>query len=82
MLPAFLGHLSPIEWLLMLALSLLFFGRRLPEVARSLGKGITEFKQALSGVAADPTPLDLVLLPLLLAAAVLLSLVIRVLLLH
>ena len=47
---AFLGHMSPMEWIILLALGLLLFGRRLPEVGRSLGKGIVEFKKGLAGV--------------------------------
>jgi sec-independent protein translocase protein TatA len=47
---AFLGHMSPMEWMIILALGLLLFGRRLPEVGRSLGKGIVEFKKGLAGV--------------------------------
>jgi sec-independent protein translocase protein TatA len=31
-------------------IALLFFGRRLPEVGRSLGKGIVEFKKGLRDV--------------------------------
>src|SRR5689334_4890954 len=38
------------EALVLLALGLLIFGRRLPEVGRSLGKGIVEFRRGLSGV--------------------------------
>src|SRR5262249_15616972 len=38
------------EGLVILALGLLLFGRRLPEVGRSLGKGIVEFKRGLKGV--------------------------------
>ncbi len=34
-------------------IALLLFGKRLPEVARSLGKGITEFKKGLRDVDAD-----------------------------
>lgn len=30
--------------------ALLIFGRRLPEVGRSLGKGLIEFKKGLAGV--------------------------------
>ena len=39
------------EMLLILAVILLFFGpKRLPEAAASLGKGIREFKYAMSGL--------------------------------
>jgi sec-independent protein translocase protein TatA len=34
-------------------IALLLFGKRLPEVARSLGKGITEFKKGLRDVDSD-----------------------------
>ena len=33
---------------------LLFGGKRLPELARSLGKGIREFKRASQGIDDDP----------------------------
>ena len=36
------------EWLVILVALLLIFGRRLPEVARGLGKSIVEFKKGLS----------------------------------
>lgn len=41
------GFGSPIHWLILAFIALLLFGRRLPEVGRSLGKGITEFKKGL-----------------------------------
>jgi len=41
------GFGSPIHWLILGFICLLIFGRRLPEVGRSLGKGITEFKKGL-----------------------------------
>jgi sec-independent protein translocase protein TatA len=31
-------------------IALLLFGKRLPEVARSMGKGIVEFKKGIAGV--------------------------------
>ncbi len=36
------------EWLIILAVVLVFFGNRIPGVARSLGSGITEFRKGLS----------------------------------
>lgn len=50
---AFLQSMSMMEWIILLALGLLLFGRRLPEVGRSLGKGIVEFKKGLSGIEDD-----------------------------
>ncbi len=41
------------EWLIIAGFGLLFFGKRLPEVGRSLGKGIVEFKRGLKGVGDD-----------------------------
>src|ERR1051325_6377629 len=47
---AALGLPGGAEWILILAFGLLIFGKRLPEVGRSLGKGIVEFKKGLKGV--------------------------------
>jgi len=41
---------GPWEMIIILVVALLLFGRRLPEVGRSLGKGIIEFKKGLKGV--------------------------------
>lgn len=41
---------GPSEWLIIGAIALLLFGKRLPEVGRSLGKGIVEFKKGLKGI--------------------------------
>ena len=38
------------ELMVILVIGVLLFGRRLPEVGRSLGKGIVEFKKGLRGV--------------------------------
>jgi sec-independent protein translocase protein TatA len=40
------------ELVLVLIVALLVFGGRLPEVGRSLGKGLLEFKEGLKGVKA------------------------------
>jgi sec-independent protein translocase protein TatA len=38
------------EWIVLLVLGLLIFGRRLPDVGRSLGRGIVEFKKGIKGI--------------------------------
>lgn len=38
------------EWLVIGLIGLLLFGRRLPEVGRSLGRGIVEFKRGIKGI--------------------------------
>ena len=41
------------EWVVIVIIALLLFGRRLPEVGRSLGKGIVEFKKGLKNIQDD-----------------------------
>lgn len=49
--PAFLtGGIGWQEILLIMAVLLIFFGRRIPEVMRSLGRGVSQFKKGLSEV--------------------------------
>jgi len=43
-------NLGPMELILIMGLGVLLFGKRLPEVGRSLGRGIVEFKKGLNGV--------------------------------
>jgi len=47
---AFLQSIGPMEYLIIGVVMLLLFGRRLPEVGRSLGKGLVEFKKGLRDV--------------------------------
>jgi sec-independent protein translocase protein TatA len=42
-------NVGPLEMMMLLGIAVLLFGKRLPEVGRSLGKGIIEFKKGLSG---------------------------------
>jgi sec-independent protein translocase protein TatA len=44
------GWIGPWELLIVLVLALVIFGpKRLPEMGRSLGKGLREFKSSVSG---------------------------------
>jgi len=58
-----LGLPSGGEWIVVAIVAVLLFGKRLPEVGKSLGKGIVEFKKGLRGIEEDveqgvtnPTP--------------------------
>ena len=42
--------LGGTEWFILIILGVLLFGKRLPEVGRSLGKGMMEFKKGLKGL--------------------------------
>jgi sec-independent protein translocase protein TatA len=56
-------NVGPMELVLVLAIALIVLGpKKLPEVGRSLGKGMREFKESLSGDTRDeddePTPIE------------------------
>jgi sec-independent protein translocase protein TatA len=44
------GMPGPMEMMIILGIGVLLFGKRLPEVGRSLGKGIVEFKKGVNGI--------------------------------
>jgi sec-independent protein translocase protein TatA len=46
----FIGGLGPSEMVIILVIGLLLFGARLPQVGRSLGKSLAEFKRGLRGL--------------------------------
>lgn len=49
-----MGDIGPSEIVLLLLVALLLFGgKRLPEIGRSLGSGMREFKDSLSGITRD-----------------------------
>lgn len=51
--PAIFGLPGGAEWIAIGLVALLIFGRRLPDVARSVGKSIVEFKKGLRDVKDD-----------------------------
>ncbi len=60
-----MGNVGPLELIVVLIIALIVLGpKRLPEVGRSVGKGMREFKDALSGQdehqaeAIPPTPVN------------------------
>jgi sec-independent protein translocase protein TatA len=53
-------NVGPWEIVLLLLLALLLFGaKRLPEIGKSMGKGMREFKESLNGKEADDEPGEL-----------------------
>lgn len=46
-------QLGLMEMLIVMGVAVLLFGKRLPEVGRSLGRGIVEFKKGLNGAAEE-----------------------------
>ncbi len=49
----FIGMPGPMEMMIILGIAVLLFGKRLPEVGRSLGKGIVEFKKGIHGIESE-----------------------------
>jgi sec-independent protein translocase protein TatA len=54
--PSLLSFISlpgGMEWIIILIIGLLIFGRKLPDVGRGIGQGIREFKRGLKDVEDD-----------------------------
>jgi sec-independent protein translocase protein TatA len=47
------GGIGPMEMIIVGVVAVLLFGKRLPEVGRSLGKGLVEFKKGIRGIEDD-----------------------------
>ncbi len=59
----FMGSIGPTEIILLLLVALLLFGaKRLPEIGRSLGSGMREFKDSVTGNT-KPEPHEMTQLP-------------------
>ena len=55
----FISAPGPLELMVILVVALIVLGpARLPDAARSVGKGMREFKESLSGVDDEPDPYD------------------------
>ena len=55
----FISAPSPLELMVILVVALIVLGpSRLPDAARSVGKGMREFKESLSGADDEPDPYD------------------------
>src|SRR4051812_35289538 len=53
-----LGMPMGVEWLVIAALGLLIFGKRLPEIGKGLGRSIIEFKRGIKGVGEEVEQVD------------------------
>ena len=50
-----MGEMSPMHWLIVLAIVLLLFGgKKIPEVMRGLGAGVRSFKEGMHGDGTTP----------------------------
>ena len=47
--------MGPFEWGVVLVVAVLIFGRRLPEIAKGMGKSLTEFKKGVKEAQTEVT---------------------------
>ena len=50
--------LNPVQMVILGAIAVLLFGERLPEVARSMGKQLVQYKRAIQGIREQVTSGD------------------------
>ncbi|MDX6515014.1 MAG: sec-independent protein translocase protein TatA [Gaiellaceae bacterium] len=56
--PRTVGNIAPYQIIILLVIALLLFGaKRLPEIGRSLGTGMREFKNSVTGKDDEPAQL-------------------------
>lgn len=49
-----MGAIGGLEWVIIILVVLLFFGaKKIPELARGLGQGISEFKKATNSIKSE-----------------------------
>lgn len=48
-----LGNFGTTEMLVILIVALLLFGKKLPEVARSIGRALGEFRRSMQGIESE-----------------------------
>ncbi len=54
-----MGNIGPLELVVVLVIALVVLGpKRLPEVGKSLGRGMREFKDGIAGLGQDPDDED------------------------
>jgi len=50
----FIGLITSTEWIIILVIVIILFGgKKIPELMRSLGKGVSEFKKGKDGIEND-----------------------------
>jgi len=53
MTPLFANFFGPVQLIIIVVVGVILFGKRLPEIGRSIGKTITEFKKGMGGLEDD-----------------------------